>query len=181
MKKLTVLRKTCLLLFIGIIITSCSSDDGGSTSNYLKNVPKGEIVSVGERFFALTGFDEDAGKGLETSNSQKWWKYIYGEMEYKCDGEDETEEVESEATYFAFSPDGTIYYKFELGGMTYAHHQWEWVDNSKSKVRITNEYNQTLVFEFTELNHDAVVYASYQAEEGCSLLTWEQFGNPTYE
>ncbi len=140
-----------------------------------------EIVSVGERFSTLTGFDEDAGKGLETSTSQKWWKYIYGEMEYKCDGEDETEAVESAAAYFAFSPDGTIYYKFDLDGTAFAHHQWEWVDSSKTKVYITNEYGQTLVFEFTELNPDAVVYASYQSEEGCSLLTWEQFGNPTYE
>lgn len=181
MKKLTVLRKVYLLFFIGIITASCSSDDGGSNSNYLKNVPKGEIVSVGERFFTLTGFEEYAGKGLETSNSQKWWKYIYGEMEYKCDGENETGAVDSEATYFAFSPDGIIYYKFELDGMAYPHHQWEWADSSKSKVRITNEYNQTLVFEFTELNPTSVIYASYQSEEGCSLLTWEQFGNPTYE
>ncbi len=41
MKKPVTLIKISFLLFIGTIITSCSSDDGGSSSNYLKNVPKG--------------------------------------------------------------------------------------------------------------------------------------------
>jgi len=183
--------KTIGLLFsLGLVVFSCSEED----KNYLNDVPKGEIVPVGERFFALTGYDEGSTSSLsmETSqvssqkadsqtNSQKWWKYIYGEIEYNCGGESGMETVEEVGYYYAFSPDGKMYYKDGIGGTPFAYNDWDWADNSKSKVKITDEWGDSQIFEFTELNANAVVYASYQSQPGCSLLTWEQLGNPVYE
>lgn len=183
MKKLS--QTICLVFSLGLVAVSCSSDDNGGNKDYLKGVPKGEIVPVGERFVTLTGFEEgEAGvssREASQANSQKWWKYIYGEIEYNCEGENDVEEIEEVGYYYAFFPNGKMYYKDGISGTPYAYNDWEWADSSKSKIRISNNYGESQVFEFTELNANAVVYASYQSYQGCSLLTWEQMGNPVYE
>lgn len=180
------LLKTIGLVFsLGLMVISCSSDDNGGNKDYLNGVPKGEIVPVGERFVTLTGYNEGSASSssMATSqtNSQKWWKYIYGEIEYNCEGENDVEEIDEDGYYYAFFPNGKMYYKDGINGTPFAYNDWEWADSSKSKVRISNNYGESLVFEFTELNADAVVYASYQSQQGCSLLTWEQLGSPVHE
>lgn len=174
-----------LVSSLGLMVISCSSDDNGGNKDYLNGVPKGEVVPIGERFVTLTGYDEGSTSSslMATSqtNSQKWWKYIYGEIEYNCEGENDVEEIEEAGYYYAFFPNGKMYYKDGINGTPFAHNDWEWADSSKSKVRITDEWGDSQVFEFTELNANAVVYASYQSQQGCSLLSWEQLGNPVYE
>lgn len=182
MKKVILLRKVFMLLFFVTVVASCSSDDGGS-SDYLANVPKGEIVPVAERYRTLTGFDEGSSPNPRISNteSQKWWKYIYGEVTYNCEGENETDEIEENGNYYAFSPNGKMYYKYGQEGTPVEYNDWEWANSSKSKIRITNQWGETMDFELTELNDDGVVYASYQSAQGCSLLTWEQLGTPVFD
>jgi len=180
------LLKTIALVFsLGLITISCSSDDSGGNKDYLNDVPKGEIVPVEERYVTLTGFEEGEQQtsSITTTSqesSQKWWKYIHGEIEYNCEGENEVETIEEAGYYYAFFPNGKMYYKIEINGTPIEHNDWEWTDSSKSKVKITNIYGDSQVFEFTELNANAVVYASYQSQQGCSLLTWEQLGDPIY-
>ncbi len=182
MKTFKLLKNIGLVLFLGLIAVACSSDDNkGGGSDHFKDVPKGEIVSVEQRFITLTGYEENtvAVNSVSTLNAdtQKWWKYIYGKIEYNCEGENESEEIDEAGFYYAFFPNGKLYYKDGVDGVPVAYNNWEWTDSSKSKVRITDNYDgESMVFEFTELNSNTVVYASYQSEGGCSLLTWEKLG-----
>src|SRR5690554_2441435 len=180
MKNVILLRKVFMSLLFITVVVSCSSDDGGN-SDYLANVPKGEIVPVAERQRALTGFDEDVAPRSSNTETQKWWKYIYGEVTYNCEGENETDEIEESGYYYAFFPNGKMYYKIGEEGTPNAYNDWEWANSSKSKLQITDQWGETLDFELTELNDDSVVYASYQSEQGCSLLTWEQLGSPVFD
>jgi hypothetical protein len=41
-------------------------------------------------------------------------------------------------------------------------------------VRITPSDGSSAIFEFTEFNSKSIVYASYQSEHGCYVLTWER-------
>lgn len=182
MKTPKLFKNIGLLLFFGLTLIACSSDDskGGGSPNYLENVPKGEIVPTAQRFVTLTGYEESAATKSTSAtalsaDSQKWWKYKDAAFEYKCDGEHEIEELEEDGSYYAFYPNGKIYYKYGVTGTPIAHHGWEWTDSSKSKIRIITNDGESVIFEFTELNSKTVVYASYQSEGNCSVLTWERF------
>lgn len=182
MKTLKHLKNIGLALFFGITISACSSSDdnngGGGNFDHFKNVPKGEIVSVEKRFETLTGHAENAVSTNSTStlaaDTQKWWKYAEAYFEYECDGETEKDTIEEDGMYYAFYPNGRIYYKMGVTGTPIAHHGWAWVDDAKLKVRITPSDGESVIFEFTELNSKSIVYASYQSEQGCNVLTWER-------
>lgn len=176
MKKLFLFKNKALALFLMLLIAACSSDDGGSSP--LDGVPSGEIVPVAERQKTLTGFEEgDAPRNVST---QKWWKYIKWYVKYSCGGETEEESEDGEGEYFAFYPDGTLYMKDYLGGTPYFHSNWEWTDSSKSKIRLSND-GESQVYQVTELNANAAVYAAAHSEEGCTFLTWEQLGQPVFD
>lgn len=179
MKTFEILKNMGLVLFLGLTAVACSSDDNKDSgeSDHFKNVPKGEIVSVEKRFVTLTGYEENTvvAKSVSTLNAdtQKWWKYLEAYFEYECDGEYEKEKLEEDGTYYAFYPNGKIYYKSGATGTPVPHHSWAWVDDTKLKVKITPSEGSSAIFEFTELNSKSVVYASYQSEHGCNVLTWE--------
>ncbi len=192
MKNIPVLKKISFILFLSFIVASCSSDNGGGNdSKYFENVPKGEIVPVGERFVTLTGYEEGANlsSNEETiavtfdSNSQKWWEFIYGEYKEWCDGEYDSEQLEETGYYYAFFPNGKLYMKYGTTGAPQYKADWQWANSSKSKVKITFEEEFdgekfSLDYEFTELNSSAVTYAALISEDGCKFVEWVQFGNP---
>lgn len=185
MKTFRLLKNKGLVLFLGLIMTACSGSDdnnsGGGNSDHFKHVPKGEIVSVERRFVTLTGYEENTATlnavTTLTTNVQKWWKYVDGEIRYRCDGKDEFEDAGESGDYFAFSPDGKLYYKYGKNGTPEVDSNWRWTDSSKSKIIVSTEGEESMVYEFTALNPNLVVYATYLSEGNCSLLAWARFGN----
>lgn len=170
MKKKQLLKAAFLFVLGLALTTSCSKDDGGGDK--FAGVPKGEIVPVGERHETLTGFPEAEGRGGLEESSQVWWKAEKSIVDYHCGGESEEIDNSQENVYYAFKNDGMIYYKIGMSGDENSHYSWEWKDNNKNAIIVHG-----VEFELRELNANNVVYASYQEEEGCYAITWEQFSN----
>ncbi|OSY88994.1 hypothetical protein WH52_04860 [Tenacibaculum holothuriorum] len=168
----TILQKTksifVLLMLTGLIF-SCSSDDD-IASNGLEGVPKGEIVPVGERNEALTGF---SGKSI--NGSQKWWSHAITKVTVTggCDGDVEVKET----GFFAFYKDGGLYVRTTKDGTPVKGGEWKWEDDNKDAVIVTANGN-TQKFTVTYLNSSNVVYASVQTQGPCTATTYEQFNNP---
>ncbi|WP_158960314.1 hypothetical protein [Myroides fluvii] len=184
MKTVKILKNMGLVLFLGLLITACSSDDNkgsGENAEHFKNVPKGEIVPTAKRFVTLTGYEENTGRGTAVAtlntNTQKWWKYTDGKIIYHCDGIDEVDDAGESGDYFAFSPDGILYYKYGANGTPEGDSNWRWTDSSKSKIIVSAEGEDSMVYEFTALNPNLVVYATYLTEGNCSLLAWVRLGS----
>lgn len=166
MKK-QLLLKVLFLFVLGVTFTACSSDDDGG--DRFAGVPKGEIVPVGERHEVLTGYPEGEGRSIE-EGAQVWWSVEKSIVDYHCGGESEEMDNTQENVYYAFKNDGVIYYKQGVDGTEYSHLQWEWKDANKNAIMVSG-----VEFELRELNQNNVVYASYQEQEGCYAITWEQF------
>lgn len=165
MKKPNTIKLLFFITLTASVLFSCSKDDGGNDP--LADVPKGEIVPVEERDQALTGFSE-----LKNAEIQIWWKHIISTIDIDCGEESDYIEEELENTYFAFKPDGQIYYRQGVDGEEYPYEFWEWENADKDAI-----ITQGVVFELTELNDTGLVYASAQGESGCTAVTWEQFEN----
>lgn len=166
-----ILIKICALALLAV--TACSKDDDPS-NDLMSKVPTGTIVPVEEREATLVGFEITDKSQLKQSAGaeQKWWEHNVSEVTFDCPDYDETDNV-SETTenfFFAFKPDGVIYYKEGMDGTEYQHHSWEWASSKKEAILV-----EGVSFKFTELNANTVTYASVQGEPGCQVLTWEKF------
>lgn len=165
------MKKGILLLLAGaVFVTSCSKSDGGDAIDKFAGVPSGEIVAVGERNKTLTGFDEVQQKTTDGDEEQKWWEQTVAKADYHChDMEDE--DLTQEGIFYAFNPDGYIYYKVGVDGTEVRHQAWEWESDAKDAVIV-----QGVSFTIRALNDGSLVYASYQEQSSdCYAVTWEQF------
>lgn len=169
MKKSNLLKALFLFVLGASLLTACSKDDGDGGDKFA-GVPSGEIVPVAQRHETLTGYAENAGRGVENTGTQKWWESVNSFVEYHCQGESDEIDNTQAGVYYAFKNDGKIYYKVGMEGTEYPHHSWEWKDSNKNAIVI-----QGVDFELRELNDGGVVYASYQEEQGCYAITWDQF------
>lgn len=170
------MRKVVLSKFFVLallMVAACSKDDNPS-DDLMSQVPTGNIVPVEEREATLVGFVTTDKSQLKQSTEadQKWWEHNISELTYDCSGYDESDNVSqtSEDIYYAFKPDGVIYYKQGMDGSEYQHYTWEWASSKKDAILV-----QGVSFKFTELNASTVTYASVQGEPGCQVLTWEKF------
>lgn len=169
----TKLLKTCLLLvFIGIL-SSCSNDDNitEEETGILAEVPSGEIVPTELREETLVGFNFSSER--MSNQNQIWWKHGITQQTYDCPSFNEevaTNTIVDSGYYYAFKPDGYIYYKNGLDGQEMQHHSWQW-NSDMSGVII----NGLTTFYFNELNPTNVVYYSVQGPEDCQYLSWELF------
>ena len=177
-------RSSLVLLVLSLFAISCSDDPVSSSdrgNQIPDSVPTGEIVPVEERNFVLTGFDELSSK-LATVNDegQRWWLQVISKVEYQnCPSHLQDQEVEEDNVHYAFGPDGRMYRRTGSSSPTNLF-AWEWKDESKNAVHIQG--NKDIDFVITSLNDDEVVYASVQdLGQGCTGITWEQFGSPYTE
>ena len=179
-KILKIAGKVGLILFFGVAIIACSnSDDNGGSGDakYLENVPKGEIVPTEQRFATLTGYDENATTKLTATttvnpNLQKWWSKIKVGAVYG------TEKTESKADflYWAFYPNGKIYFKYVAEDTPIEYANWRWTDSSKSTVTLSfSTHDKELEYKFTELNNAGFTYAHLISEDGFTSVLWEQY------
>lgn len=160
--------KVLVLFVMSVTFTACSGDDDGGSDKF-GDIPKGKIVSVADRHKILTGFPEGKNGSTE-EGAQVWWKIEKSIVDYHCGEESEKVDNTQENFYYAFKNDGVIYYKEGINGTEYSHFQWKWKDADKNAIIVSD-----VEFELRELNQNNVVYASYQEEEGCYAITWEQF------
>ncbi|WP_158960311.1 hypothetical protein [Myroides fluvii] len=169
-----------LILLLGLTIVACSSsdDNGGSEDvKFLENVPKGEIVPTAQRFMTLTGYDENATtKAMATTafnaGAQKWWSKVKIGAVYG------TEKTEHQADYlfWAFYPNGKIYFKYLPGDTPIEYADWRWTDSSKSKVTLSfSTHDEELEYKFTELNSSGFIYAHIVSKDGFTSVLWEQY------
>lgn len=170
MKKIILIKFFALAL---LTVTACSKDDE-SSEDLMSKVPSGTIVPVEEREATLVGFEITNKSQVKQSGDadQKWWEHNVSTITYDCEGYDETDNLSqtSENVYYAFKPDGVIYYKQGIDGSEFQHYTWEWASSKKEAILV-----QGISFKFTELNANTVTYASVQGEAGCQVLTWEKF------
>lgn len=169
MRKLAFIKIFVLTM---VMITACSKDD--PSEDLMSTVPEGEIVPLEEREATLIGYSSsDKSQTKQVSSSeQKWWEHSVSNVTYDCSGYDESDNISqtSEDIYYAFKPDGVIYYKYGMDGTELEHHSWEWASSKKEAILV-----EGVSFKFTELNATTVTYASVQGEAGCQVLTWEKF------
>lgn len=185
MQTFQLLKNMGLVLFLGLTIMACNSSDdnegGGSEGyEYMKNVPKGEIVPADQRFQALTGYDESvAAKSTSatmlSTNSQKWWTLKDSGYEYWCEGEHEKGDGRKDIGPFGFYPNGKVYTKSVFDDSPIEYGKWKWTDSSKSKITIIDSSDDVQTFEITELNNIGFVIAEIISEWGCTRVDWYQF------
>lgn len=161
-----------------LIATSCSDDNpvNSRSGDLFENVPSGEIVPVAERDFVLTGFSDGSAKAL-SEGSQRWWLQIVSKFEFNNCGDEDDEDVTLQNTYFGFAPDGWLYVRSGQSGTPQQAARWAWSSSNKTAINLNNITE--VDFQLTALNQNQVVYASVQnIGQGCSVVTWEQFGQP---
>jgi len=171
-------KKILVFFFMAAaILSSCSSDDSSDDGggNNLDGVPTGEIVALNLRNAALTGFSQlDRNEG-----TQKWWTHIISDFNYSGCGDEEGFSQEGNG-YYAFYPDGTMFEKSGIDGIPSYLQEWQWTDASLSAVYVRGD--TSVPFTVTYLNDDNVVYGSNQNISGsCSIISYEQLGNPHFE
>ena len=168
------LKRLSLLLFVTFVAFSCSSDSDSDNDRF-EDVPSGEIVARNMRQEALTGFSDDD----RANNQQKWWTHVISDFNFSgCDDEEE-DFSELSVGYFAFYPDGGLYYRSSPDGTPTYSGDWEWKNSNKNAIHLNGE--TSVDFEIRYLNADNVVYASYQGNSACNVVTYEQFDNPYFD
>ena len=169
--------KTKLLLVLFIVTTifsSCSKDDNQEPDNGLDGIPSGEIVARNLRNVTLTGFNELS----RNEGSQKWWRHIISDFDYSGCGAEEDDYSFTDFGYYAFYPDGTMYSKQSIDGTPVYLQEWEWTSPNKTAVYVRGD--TSIAFTVTYLNDDNVVYGSSQSIGGCTLVSYEQLGDPHF-
>lgn len=73
-----------------------------------------------------------------------------------------------------------MYKKDSASGTPYFEANWEWIDSSKSKIRVWDAF-ESLIYQVTELNANAAVYGASFTYESCNFLTWEKLGQPMFD
>ena len=169
---------TILALSLSMMV-SCSSDDDsgdGDDNVNLEGVPTGEIVARDMRNMTLTGFSMLS----RNEGSQKWWTHITSDFNYvNCGGEDQDFSIE-DLGYYAFYPDGTMHQKSSIDGTPEYLQEWEWTDSSLTAIYVRGD--TSVAFSVTYLNEDNAVYGANQTVSGpCSIISYEQLGDPHYE
>ncbi len=173
------------LFSVSLFFVACSNDDDDDNNDdpqtlaeRFPGVPIGDIVPVAERETALVGDESTMKSGDE---SLKYW--IFAQSTALISGCGISDEIDlldqygyTEDTKLAFGRDGNLYVKVDgnesvVGG-------WEWSDTQTKDGIILDTY-PGVVFTFTILTPDEVVYASKQvgAYEGCSsttIITYER-------
>lgn len=164
--------KLVAIVLAAAFFTNCTKENNDITNTSYSGVPSGEIVPVEERSKVLTGSSEL----LKSSNlTLIYWSFKSSKAIVSgCSDAgtyDILEEVDEDLPQVAFSPDGTFYAKSnnvsEINVGT-----WVWADENKTGI-ILSSYGD-VVFTFTALNENQVVYASNQNAEGCSVITYEE-------
>ena len=174
----TYYKNLFLLLFIAAAFVACDKDD--NESDKYPGVPSGKIVPTEERAFVLTGADDPALKTVEdVQDDYKFWTFRSSKAFISGCGENETvdllEQAGGDVPDIAFAPNGNIMAMED--GMVYdTYNDWEWSDANKDGI-ILDKF-PSVVFEFTALNENQVVYASLQTVtyEDCEydVITYEE-------
>ena len=159
--------KKYVLLVIAAALYACGSDD--TSADPFSAVPSGEIVAVEERDFVLTGVDASA----RTAQTFKWWKQEISRLDFSSEECGDDEDLAQSDVYYAFTSDGNIRVRQGTSGDGTVARSWEWSTTAKEAINIDGE--SSVDFVIRSLNESEVIYASFQAAEGCSLVTWERF------
>ncbi|WP_424964031.1 hypothetical protein [Ekhidna sp.] len=159
--------KKLYVIFLAAIVAACGSDDGDTDP--FSDVPSGEIVSVDERDFVLTG--EDASG--RTAQTYKWWKQNVSKIDFSSEECGDDEDLSQTDVYYAFTSSGNIRVRQGASGDGYIARTWAWSSSAKNAINIDGE--TSVDFELRALNNTELIYASYQSAQGCSLVTWERF------
>ncbi|MBR9845152.1 MAG: hypothetical protein GYB35_03125 [Algicola sp.] len=166
-----------MILFISLtMIMSCSKDDdsGNTDPVTLDGVPTGEIVARNLSNETLTGFSSSN----RNEGSQKWWTHITSDFNYVDCGDDQDFSVE-DLGYYAFYPDGTMHSKSSIDGTPNYLQEWEWTDSNLTAIYVRGD--TSVAFTVTYLNDDNAVYGANQSLSGpCSIISYEQLGDPHY-
>ena len=166
------------MLLIAVAFAACNKDD--DESDKYPGVPTGHIVPVDERAFVLTGSDDpDLKTASHMADDYKFWTFRSSKaMLSGCGESDEIdllEQVGGDVPDIAFAPDGNIMAR-EDNDVYDTYRNWEWADADKSGIILDKFPN--VIFEFTALNENQVVYASIQTVtyEDCDyeVITYEE-------
>ena len=161
------------MLFVATIFSSCSKDDNQESNNNLDGIPSGEIVARNLRNITLTGFSELS----RNEGSQKWWRHTISDFDY-IDCGDDNDYSFSDFGYYAFYPDGTMHSKQSIDGTPSYLQEWRWTNSNKTAVYVRDD--TSIAYTVTYLNDDNVVYGSSQNVNGCTLVSYEQLGEPHF-
>lgn len=160
--------KNIYLMIFACVLFACGSDDGPSADPF-SNVPSGDIVSIDERDFVLTGTDAQG----RASQTYKWWALDVSKQDFNIEECGEDVNLSQADTYYAFTPDGDIRIRQGTDGDGFVARSWEWSSTAKEAINVDGI--TSVDFVIRALNNNEVIYASYQEAEGCSLVTWERF------
>lgn len=168
------LKYLCSILCLSVLIYSCGGDD--DSDDPFASVPSSEIVDIELRDVTLSGSASSSGRVAAVG--QKWWKQKVSKVQYSdlCSDE-EDEDYSQDNYYYAFYSSGQYYVKIGEDGTPQSAGNWQWVD-SESKDAI---FVSSVEFTLRGLNDDELIIASDQSQEGCGIVTWEQFNEPHEE
>jgi len=180
------MKKFIFIITFIIFITSCKKDEQEpnnfipqSNNNAFPGVPSGQIVAVDERMPILT-------QTQSGNTGSRYWMFISSKA--KINGCGQTDELnylegyESDTIEIKFETNFT--YETRMNGIEMSQGSWEWSNESTKSGIILGTYPE-VVFTFTMLNDNEVVYASKQNQstENCSditVITYEHLKKSTY-
>jgi hypothetical protein len=162
------LKQLFLVLCIGLVTMSCSSDDDNSSSDSITppNGFSGEIVPVAQRNSALTGVTNFTKTSLITD---KWWTPVESAVTVSgCGGgQDGTQTEDNFGAQVSFGTDGYIYNRQNNSTTENTVGEWSWANENKSKVSWNiYQLGQTYTIGFTYLNENNLVYYLNQNQGG---------------
>ncbi|WP_422359180.1 hypothetical protein [Reichenbachiella sp.] len=165
------------VLTLSILVFACGGDD--DNDDPFASVPSSEIVDIELRDAALSGSASSSGRSAAVG--QKWWlqKVSKIDLSGEC-GDAESQEVTTEY-YYAFYPSGQYYYQSSKEGTPISAGSWQWVDSNTKDAIYVNVQAGQVEFTLRGLNDDELIIASDQSQASCTVITWEQFGNPYEE
>ena len=161
-----ILSKRLLIVGLSIILfTQCSKDDDAAPAD-LPGVPTGEIVALEERDEVLTG-DPNGIEGRVLAGPVIWWLNQENILS-DCNGGEATDFTDRNE--YSFGTDGILYARSPGSTNAQSGGSWSWSSSAKEAI-----IYQSVEFKFTELNKNAITYASRQTAGDQCAITYQRF------
>lgn len=166
--KMRIKSKSLLIMGLSLILfTQCKKEE--ATPDIYPGVPAGEIVALAERDEVLTGDPNGLG-GRVASGPVIWWLNAENIIS-DCSGE-ELDDF-TDGNEYSFGTDGILYVRLPGEASTQTSGgSWDWSSSTKEGILY-----QGVEFKFTELNKNAVTYASKQTSGDQCAITYQRFVN----